>query len=209
MHRIFSLLIFILLFLPTWAQSPPQRKPAKINTQSCGPISNDLLKCPRFGFTYKSPFGWVDRTDEMQEGPESANSESGKSESAKSETLLAIFERPPAAPGDTINSAVVIASESLANYHGIKTASDYFGPIIELAEQRGFKVVNEPYEFTIGPRQLVRGDFNKPRGKLNMWQSSLVMIDKGLIVSFTFIAGSEDELDELIERLRFPVTARR
>src|SRR5207245_351156 len=112
MHRIFSLLIFILLFSPTWAQSP-QRKPERINTQS-----------------------------------------------------------------------------------------DYFDPIIELAEQRGFKVVNEPYEFTIGPRQLVRGDFNKPRGKLNMWQSSLVIIDKGFIVSFTFVAGSEDELDELIERLR-------
>jgi hypothetical protein len=121
----------------------------------------------------------------------------------KSETLLAIFERPPGAPGETINSAVVIAAESLTSYHGIKTAADYFGPISELAEQRGFKVVNEPQEFAIGTRHLVRGDFSKERGKLTMWQSSLAMIDKGSIVSFTFLGGSEDEVEDLIARLSF------
>jgi hypothetical protein len=100
---------------------------------------------------------------------------------------------------------VVIAAESLADYHGIKQAADYFGPITELAQQRGFKVVNEPYAFKVGTKQLVRGDVSKERGKLTMWQSSLVMIEKGYIVSFTFVGGSEDEVQELIERLNFVV----
>ena len=30
------------------------------------------------------------------------------------------------------------------------------------------------------------------------------MLRKGDVVSFTFIAGSDDELDELIEKLSFP-----
>src|SRR6202011_4653562 len=83
--------------------------------------------------------------------------------SASSETLLAVFERPPAAPGETINSAVVIAAEPLANYHGIKAAADYLNPISELAEQRGFKPVNEPYASSLGTKQLARADFSKNR----------------------------------------------
>ena len=166
---------------------------------NCGPVENSRLKCPRFGLTYQVPFGWVDRTDEMQvDSDEGPNSTSGKSQ-----TLLAIFERPPAAPGETINSAVVIAAESLADYPGIKQAADYFGPISDLAEQNGFKVVNQPYAFPIGTRQLVRGDFSRERDKITMWQSSLVLIENGSILSFMVVAGSEDELDELIGRLSF------
>ena len=203
--------IFLLL-LPAESQRPAGSKPPTANRNACGPIAADSLKCPRFGFTYRIPFGWVDRSDEMNadsdgETPaatDSAKQESGPGKSsAKSETLLAIFERPPGAPGETIDSAAVIAAEPLANYHGVKQASDYFGPIAELAERRGFKVVNEPYSFSLGAKKLVRGDFSKPRGKLTMWQSSLVMIEKGYIVSFTFIAGDEDELEELIGNLKF------
>src|SRR5207248_3978520 len=134
-------------------------------------------------------FGWVDRTADMQqdeslpdqvanESSKPTNSGSDEPKSASSEsakTLLAVFERPPGAPGETINSAVVIAAEPLGNYHGVKTAADYFSPITELAEQRGFKVINEPHVFALGAKQLVRGDYNKERGKLTMWQSSLVM----------------------------------
>jgi hypothetical protein len=114
-----------------------------------------------------------------------------------------MFERPPGATGESINSAVVIAAESLKDYRGIKTAADYLGPVSELAEQRGFKTVNEPYEFMAGMRKLARADFSKERGHLTMWQSTLVMIEKGEIVSFTFVGGSEDEIDELIEQLKF------
>ena len=186
------LLVLSLLIASAWAQGPSAKSKAAPNAspQSCGRLTDDVLKCPRFGFTYKVPFGWVDRTDDMQQDAD-----------AKGETLLAVFERPPGAPGDSSNSAVVIAAESLSNYHGIKTAADYFGPITELAEQRGFKLVSEPHEFPVGTRQFVRGDFSQERGKLTMWQSSLVMIEKGYIVSFTFVGGSEDEVEELIERL--------
>jgi len=178
-----------------------------------------MLRCPRFGFTYRTTVGWVDRTDDMQPEAESQDPESERAESdrpeagasnprgSQSETLLAVFERPPAAPGDTINSAVVIVAESLADYHGIKTASDYFGPISELAEQRGFKVENEPHAVSIGTRKLVRGDFSKDRGKVTMWQSSLVMIEKGYVVSFTFVGGSEGEVEELIGNLSFGMRA--
>jgi hypothetical protein len=178
--------------------------------ERCGPVENQVLSCPRFGFSYKVPFGWVDRTAELGERDEPADSDaSGQSasqtlaSSAGSVTLLAVFERPPGAPGDTINSAAVVAAEPLGNYPGLKTAADYFGPLSELAEQRGFKVVHEPYWFAIGSKQLVRGEFSKARGKLAMWQSSLVMIEKGYVVSFTFLGGSEDELEELIGALSF------
>jgi hypothetical protein len=211
------LLLLSLLIAPAWAQTPAAKPKAAPNAspQSCGRLTDNVLKCPRFGFTYKVAFGWVDRTDDMQPETDSDMQESGEAakpeagQTAKSETLLAVFERPPGAPADSINSAVVIAAESLSNYHGIKTAADYFGPITELAEQDGFKVINEPHEFPVGTKQLVRGDFSKERGKLTMWQSSLVMIEKGYIVSFTFVGGSEDELDELIGSLSFGARSRR
>ena len=186
------------------SQKPKSSTHPTASAETCGPLAEGILKCPRFGFTYKATFGWVDRTNDMQ--PEAdAGTPSGEAGNPKGkpETLLAMFERPPAAPGDTINSAVVIVAENLKDYHGIKTAADYFGPITELAEQRGFKVENEPDVFSVGAKQLVRGDFSKPRGKLIMWQSSLVMIDKGYIVSFTFVGGSEDEVENLIGNLSF------
>jgi hypothetical protein len=158
---------------------------------------------------YTIPFGWVDRTDDMQASATEPSSDDGQQaaqQPGKSETLLAIFERPPGATGETINSAVVIAAESLKDYRGIKTAADYLGPVSELAEQSGFKVVNEPYEFA-GTKRLARADYSKERGKLTMLQSTLVMIEKGYIISFTFVGGSEDEIDQLIGQLIFTRTA--
>ena len=174
---------------------------------SCGELTGQTFKCPEFGFTYTVPFGWVDRTADMKPEPGGESGTQGgdsvSAASSKSRTLLAVFERPPGAPGETINSAVVIAEESLKDYRGIKTAADYLGPITELAEQRGFKMVDEPYEFAAGTRRLARADYSKERGKLTMFQSTLAMIAKGEIVSFTFIGGSEDEVDELIGSLKF------
>lgn len=184
---------------------------------ACGPLVGQTLSCPRFGFTYKVAFGWVDRTAEMNADASASpdvnsdqveNSQANKNPQAPpsstgSETLLAAFERPPGASGETINSAVVIAAEPLANYREVKTAADYFGAIIELADRRGFKATSDPYAFTIGTKQLVRGDFSKQRDKLDMLQTSLVMIEKGYIVSFTFIGGSQDEVNDLIANLGF------
>jgi hypothetical protein len=77
------------------------------------------------------------------------------------------------------------------------------GPLTELTTGKAFKVTQEPYEFPVGSRKLVRGDFAKDLGKLTMYQSSLVMLHRGSVVSFTFIGGSEDEVEELIEKLAF------
>ena len=80
---------------------------------------------------------------------------------AKAEVLLAVFERPPEATGDTVNSAVVIASESAASYPGLKKAEDYLGPLTELATAKGFKAEGEPYALEVESRQLLRADFIK------------------------------------------------
>jgi hypothetical protein len=216
--RVLALIVLTLLgvgILPAQTRKAASGKP--LPEEECGPLDGQILNCPKFGFRYKVIFGWVDRTAVMQQDeslPEQSASDPSKpispaadqpkpASSDSSKTLLAVFERPPGAVGETINSAVVIAAEPLANYHGIKTAADYFSPITELAEQRGFKVINEPHVFALGAKQLVRGDYNKERGKLTMWQSSLVMIEKGYIVSFTFIGGGEDEVNDLISNLVF------
>ncbi|MBO0911155.1 MAG: hypothetical protein J2P13_05130 [Acidobacteria bacterium] len=198
------------------AQAGAAAKPSAAATKaSCAISPRGELKCPRFGFAYKIPFGWVDRTADLGNEAQNGGGEDAKNpraegqapderpSSSAAETLLAVFERPPAAPGDTINSAVVIAAEPLVNYRQIKTAADYFAAINEVAAERGFKVANGPYAFPVGRKQLVRGDFSKQRGKLTMWQSSLVMIESGYIVSFTVIGASEDENDELISNLSF------
>jgi hypothetical protein len=128
---------------------------------------------------------------------------------AKAQVLLAVFERPPQAVGDTINSAVVIAAESVSSYPGLKSAVDYCGPLEEVTTAKGFKVVNEPYEFPVGARRVVREDFSKELGKLTMQQTSLVILEKGYIVSFTFIGSNDDEIAQLIERLSFARAAGR
>lgn len=123
---------------------------------------------------------------------------------AKGEVLLALFERPPDAIGETINSAVVIASESAAAYPGLKKAEDYVSPLTELATAKGFKGEGDPDILNIDSRQLVRANFTKPLSdKLTMHQSTLILLAKGQIISFTFIGGSEEEVDNLIEGLHF------
>ena len=124
-------------------------------------------------------------------------------EPGKSLVLLSSFERPPEAKGDTVNSAIVIAAESVASYPGLRNAADYFGPLTELTTSKGFKVVNEPSEVSVGSKQLVRGDFSKDMGTLTMYQASLVALEKGYVLSFTFLAGSEDDADALIDGLSF------
>jgi hypothetical protein len=189
----------LLLAPATQAQSKPgpAAKPATHNEDA------QLYRNTAFGFRYQVPYGWVDRAKEMQEGNEAGTS--------KGEVLLAAFERPPEATGDTINSAVVIASESAASYPGLKRAEDYLGPLTELAAAKGFKVEGEPYALEVESRHLLRADFIRPlevrttSAKLTMRQCTLVLLAKGQIVSFTFIAGSEDELDDLMDGLHFIV----
>jgi hypothetical protein len=175
-------------------QSPvpsPKHSPAHKTSFDMGSIADGTYRNSSFQFSYRLPFGWVDRTSDIGEDTE------------KSKVLLAIFERPPAASGESVNSAVVIAAESADSYPGLKTAAQYFGPLTELTESKGFKVVNEPYEFPVDGRSIIRRDFTKERGSVTMHQSSLVMMAKGYVLSFTFIGGNDDEVTELIEKLSF------
>ena len=103
--------------------------------------------------------------------------------------------------GDTINSAVVIAVEPLPS--GMSTAADYFESLAGLTTAKGFQAANEAQELSVGHTKLLRGDFTKPRGTLTMRQTSLVLVQRSQAISFTFIGGSEDEVNELIERLSF------
>ena len=197
MHCRLATIAVVALALSFTAQA--QSKAARIArpTAKPAPAQNEdtqLYRNSTFGFRYQIPYGFVDRTKQMLEG----------NESGKAEVLLAVFERPPEATGDTINSAVVIASENAASYPGLKKAEDYLGPLTELTTAKGFKPEGEPYALEVESRQLLRADFIKPLSdKLTMRQCTLVLLAKGQIVSFTFIAGSEDELDDLMDGLHF------
>jgi hypothetical protein len=117
--------------------------------------------------------------------------------------LLAAFSRPPEARGEDVNSSILIAAESMAAYPGLKEAAQYFGPVSEVAKAQGFKVVNEPYDVSVGTKRLAREDFQKDIGSRVMRQSTLVMLARGYVVSFTFVGGTEEEVEELEQGLSF------
>jgi hypothetical protein len=197
------LVILILLLSLSLAESQTERKPAA-RPEPKPAEDVQLYRSRFFGFQYRVPYGWVDRTKEMraQEAPNETDAKQKPDRNVKGEVLLAIFERPPEARGETVNAAVVIATESAAAYPGLKKAEDYLSPLTELATAKGFKAAGDPFVVEIDARQLVRADFTKPlTDKLTMRQSTLILLAKGQIVSFTFIAGSDDELDDLIDRL--------
>jgi hypothetical protein len=195
LRSLWSFVVAIALLSPSSAHDDRGRaNTARTSTAlGAGEIKNGVYHNPFFGFSYKVPFGWVDRTKEMRE-PD------GQGQSL---VLLSVFERPPEATGSTINSAVVIAAEKLSPSLGVKTAADYFASLKEVAKAKEFKALNEAYLFSIGAKQLVRGDFSKPRGTLTMYQSSLATIEKGFALSFTLIGGSEEEVERIAENLSF------
>ncbi|MGC1373037.1 MAG: hypothetical protein WA824_12950 [Candidatus Sulfotelmatobacter sp.] len=170
-------------------------------------MRNNVYRNPFFGFAYKIPQAWVLRTDEMNaHDVQGGNEETAKSEkdSANSgRVLLAAFSRPPLARGEDVNSSILIAAENAAAYPGLKEAAQYFGPITEIAKAQGFDIDEEPYEFTVGSKTLVRSDFEKNVGTRVMHQSTLVVLVRGYGVSFTFIGGTEDEVEELMQGLSF------
>jgi hypothetical protein len=141
----------------------------------------------------------------VREGDDTkAGSGKVETDSAKGgQVLLAAFSRPPQARGEDVNSSILIAAESAAAYPGLKEAAQYFGPVTEVAKAQGLEMDDEPYEFVLGTKTLVRGDFQKDVGSRVMRQSTLVMLARGYVVSFTFIGGTEDEVEELIAGLRF------
>jgi hypothetical protein len=188
------------------------------------PKDTQLYRNVDFGFRYQIPYGWVDRTREMNSNemnaqdvpkPDSNSKEALREQAGDgAQVLLGVFERPPEAAADSINSGVVIASESAASYPGLKRAEDYVGPLTEVATAKGFKSVGEPFSLEIESRRLVRADFAKSldvrlptteslKNKLPMRQCTLVWMTKGRILSFTFIAESEEALDDIMDGLHF------
>jgi hypothetical protein len=198
--RVSALFVAVLVACGALALQAPKSAPShgSVPTVESGAITNGIYRNTTFAFSYKIAYGWVDRTQEMAE-----DSKGDSSDAKKSVLLLAVFERPPVASGDSINSAVVIAAEAASSYPDLKNEAQYFDLVSELAKSKDLKVVNEPYDFPLGAMQLVRGDFSKPLGSLTLHQSTLVLMQKGYFVSFTFVGGSEDEVDGLIESLSF------
>jgi hypothetical protein len=179
---------------PPQASSKPHAKAhATAPTPVEGTLQDGVYRNPLFGFSCKTPYGWVDRTSDM----------SGNGEAGNSMVLLSVFERPPEATGEGVNSAIVIAAEAVASYPGLKTAADYFGPLTEVTTTKGLKVVEEPYEFAVGSKAVARSDFSKEVNGTTLYQASLVTIEKGYALSFTFMGGTKDDVDTLVEGLSF------
>jgi len=185
-----------------------------------GAVSNGVYRNSGLGFTCRIPAGWVLRTEEMNARDEVAPAKEDRAAGDRADeggcphaggcgrVLLAAFSRPPEARGEDVNGSIVIAAESAAAYPGLKDAAQYFGPVTEVAKAQGFEVEEEPYEFAVGTRTVVRADFQKNIGTRVMRQSTLVVLAHGYAVSFTFIGGTEDEVEELVGELSFVAGAK-
>lgn len=143
------------------------------------------------------------------QAPQGTQGNTGQSRSAspapdsRSRVLLAAFSRPPEAKGEDINGSILIAAESVSTYPGLKEAAQYFGPLTEVARAQGFTADEEPYEFALGDKNLVRGDFHKDVGTRVMRQSTLALLSHGYAISITVIGGTEEEIEELIDGVSF------
>jgi hypothetical protein len=179
-----------------------QRAHSTESSLDAGSVKAGVYRNSSFGFTCKIPAGWVLRTEEMNASDQDDAKVAGNAGKG-SRVLLAAFSRPPEARAEDVNSSILIAAESVAGYPGLTDAAQYFGPVTEVAKAQGLEMDDEPYEFVVGSKKLVRGDFQKDVGKRVMRQSTLVVLVRGYVVSFTFIGGTEDEVEELVEGLSF------
>ncbi|MGA2856890.1 MAG: hypothetical protein ABSE40_08480 [Candidatus Sulfotelmatobacter sp.] len=188
-----------------------------------GSLSNGVYRNKTLGFTCKIPDGWVLRTDEMNAPDESSaqppaadktsnesqppaipkNPQAPPTRAQSARVLLAAFSRPPQVRSQEVNASIVIAAEPVATYPGLTDALQYLGLLTEVAQAQGFTMDEDPYEIAIGTKKLVRGDSHKDVGTRVMRQSTLAMLQHGYAVSFTVIAGTDDDLEELIDGLDF------
>lgn len=190
------------------------RKPAASTGSAldAGAVTNGVYRNKTLALSCKIPQGWVLRTDEMNDRddeveentkPNSPQAPTPPASSAGAKVLLATFSRPPDARAEEVNSSILIAAESVANYPGLKDAAQYFAPLTEVAKAQGLTVDEDPYEIAVGTKTLVRGDFHKDIGTRVMHQSTLTMLSHGYAISITVISGTEDEAEELIDGLAF------
>src|ERR1700722_3595418 len=123
-----------------------------------GSVVNGVYRNPSIGFTCKIPPAWVLRTDELnQQQGDDEKADAGKKATDAGRVLLAAFSRPPEARAEDVNGSILVAAESAAADPGLKDAAQYFDPVTEVAKAQGFEVVEEPYEFVIGAKTVVRG----------------------------------------------------
>lgn len=213
--------IIVVCVLPLGsAQSSSSRKTSKhpsAATSSAlddGSMQNGVYRNKALDLSCKVPAGWVLRTEEMNsaddenaEKQDASSPGSGGEDKQKStgqqRVLLAAFSRPPEARGEDVNSSILIAAESISAYPGLKDAAQYFGPLTEVAKAQGFAVDEEPYEFSVSSRNVVRADFHKDVGTRVMRQSTLAFLSHGYAISITVIAGTEDDVEELIDGVSF------
>jgi hypothetical protein len=195
---------------PSSSSRPVKKAASAINSKlDPGAVTAGVYRNAAFGFTCKIPPAWVLRTEEMnQQQGEDEKGDAGKKSTDAGRVLLAAFSRPPEARAEDVNSSILIAAESAAAYPGLKSAAQYFDPVTEVAKAQGFEVVQEPYEFVMGTKTVVRGDFKKDVGTRAMRQSTIVVLARGYAISFTFIGGTTDEVEELIRALTFAASAK-
>jgi hypothetical protein len=194
--------------LSSSSKSKPARRASSGADSSPDPgnVSNNVYHNTGFGFTCKIPAGWVLRTGEMNERDDDGAKAGGVAAMDSGQpgrVLLAAFSRPPLARAEDVNASILIAAESVASYPGLTDAAQYFGPVMEVAKAQGLAMDDELYEFPVSTKTLVRGDFQKNVGTRVLRQSTLVMLARGYAVSFTFIGGTEDEVEELVQGLSF------
>ena len=191
-------------------------KPAAPNSGlDSGAVTSGVYRNKTLALTCKIPPGWVLRTDELNEQSQQKEEEKQGEKKAESsptpaaapsagaKVLLAAFSRPPEARAEDVNSSILIAAESVSAYPGLTEAAQYFFPLIEVAKAQGFFPDEEPYETAVGTKTLVRGDFHKNVGTRVMRQSTLAMLAHGYVISITVIAGTDDEVEDLIDTLDF------
>jgi hypothetical protein len=225
-HRRF-LFCLICVALPAEARAQPPAQPSSSSSSSAkhvkntitpiqpgldsGSVTDGLYRNKALALSCKIPPGWVLRTDEMN-APE-PKEEKDKPDAARAsnpggKVLLAAFSRPPDARAEEVNSSILIAAESAATYPGLTDAAQYFGPLTEVAKAQGFTIDEEPYEIVVGAKTLVRADFHKDVGTRVMHQSTLATLSHGYALSITLIAGTEDEVEELIDGLTTAATSK-
>jgi len=192
MSAVLTVLLFATLLQ---AAAPDKVAPSK---PSLDPGSYDdsthLYRNRTMGFAYKVRYGWVDRTKSMN---------ADATDPAKGSILLAVFERPPEAAADALNSTLLIAAEPVSSYPGLKTAEDYYAPLKEVATAKGLEPAGDPYDFVTGSRHLLRADFTRKTDRATTYQSTLVLVARGFILSFTAIAATEDDASQLLSGLNF------
>lgn len=207
-----AVLTAVMLPRITSAQDPSSSSTPKHTKKTATPsgldpgvVTNHVYRNKTLALSCKIPEGWVFRTEEMNAREEDnatpAPAQTASNSAAK--VLLATFSRPPEARAEDVNSSILIAVEPASSYPGLQEAEQYFGPLTEVARAQGFTVDEEPYEIAVGTKTLVRGDFHKDVGTRAMHQSTLAMLSHGYAVSITLIAGTEDEVEELIDGLTF------